>query len=66
MLDQLCKAQDDFRLIRQQYSRGEVTYQEMHDAAAALLKLRQEAEIKRYGKAKTKVNAQTIASFMRS
>jgi hypothetical protein len=66
MFDALCKATDEFKEVRRKYAAGEVSYQAMHDAAAAVLRLRVSAEIRKYGKARTKVTPLTIASFMRS
>jgi phosphoserine phosphatase len=65
MFDQLCAAQDHFNAIRRAYGMGLATFEQMRDAAIALLTLRQEAELARYGKVKTKITPQTIASFMR-
>jgi hypothetical protein len=66
MFDQLCAAQDTFNEIRRKYGQGLATYEEMYAAAVALLALRVAAETKRYGKPKTKITPQTIASFMRA
>lgn len=65
MFEQMCKAQDDFNEVRRQYGRGLATFEDMKAAAIAVLTLRVEAEVKRYGKAKTRITPQTIASFMR-
>lgn len=65
MFDQLCQAKDAFDEIRRKFGRGEATYDEMRAAAVAVLTLRQAAEVTKYGKVKTKITAQTIASFMR-
>ncbi len=66
MFDTLCKAQDDFREVRRAYAQGQASYAMLRQAAEKLLKIRREAELAKCGKAKTKVNAQTIASMMRS
>jgi len=66
MLEELCAAQDTFNAIRRAYGQGHATYEEMYAAAVKLLTLRQIAEKARYGKVKTKITPQTIASFMRA
>ncbi len=66
MFDTLCEAQDDFREVRRAYGQGQASYEMLRQAAENLLKIRREAEVAKFGKAKTKVNAATIASMMRS
>ena len=65
MLDQLCAAQDKIKTIRREYAAGRATYDDMHAAAIELLTLRQEAERAKFGKAKSKINAVSIASLLR-
>lgn len=65
MFEVMCAAQDKFIAVRAAYYRGESTYEEMYAAAVEVLTLRIAAEVKRFGKAKTKITAQSIASFMR-
>lgn len=65
MFEALCKAQDEIKEVRRKYAVGQATYEDMQAAAIALLKLRQEAEIKRFGKAKTKITPVAVASLIR-
>jgi hypothetical protein len=65
MLDRLCEAQDALKAVKREYLAGRVSYETFRAAAEQLLTLRRDAEIAKYGKAKTKINAQTIASIMR-
>lgn len=65
MLDQLCAAKDAVTAARIAHNQGNATYDEMRAAAVAYLTLRQEAERAKFGKAKTKINAVTIASTLR-
>jgi hypothetical protein len=65
MLEQLCAAQDKIKETRRAYAAGTATYDDMKTAAVALLELRQQAEIKRFGKAKTRITSVAIASLLR-
>lgn len=65
MLEQICAAHDTIKAIRREYAAGRATYDDMKAAAIALLELRQQAEIARFGKAKSKINAIAIASLLR-
>ena len=63
--DRMCAAQDVLDDCRREYGRGLVHFETFKASAVYLLTLRRDAEIARFGKAKTKINAQTIASIMR-
>lgn len=65
LIDQICAAQDAIKAIRREYAAGRATYDDMRAAAVALLELRQQAEIKRFGKAKTRITSVAIASLLR-
>lgn len=61
MLEQICKAQDKINELR----RAQAPYDDLKAAAIALLELRREAERKRFGRAKSQINAISIASLLR-
>lgn len=65
MLEQLCVAKDKIAEVRREYAAGRATYDDMKAAAIALLELRREAERKRFGRARSQINAITIASLLR-
>lgn len=65
MLEQICKAQDTIKETRRKFAVGEATYDDMRAAAVALIELRQQAERARFGRAKSKIDAVTIASLLR-
>lgn len=65
MLEQICAAQDRIKEIRREYAAGRASYDDMKAAAVALLELRQQAEIKRFGKPKSQITAVAIASLLR-
>lgn len=65
MIEQICAATDAIKAIRREYNAGRATYDDMKAAAIKLIELRQQAEIARFGKAKSQINAVTIASLLR-
>lgn len=65
MLQELCAAQDAITEIRREFAAGRATYDDMKAAAVRLLELRRQAEIARFGKAKTQITSVAIASLLR-
>lgn len=65
MFEQICNAQDAIKEMRREYAAGRATYDDMRAAAVALIELRQQAERARFGRAKSKIDAVTIASLLR-
>jgi hypothetical protein len=65
MIDQICAAHDAIKEVRRKYAAGEATYDDMRAAAVALIELRQQAERARFGRARSKIDAVTIASLLR-
>lgn len=65
MIEQICAAQDAIKAIRREYAAGRATYDDMKAAAVKLLELRREAEVKRFGKPRSQINAVAIASLLR-
>jgi hypothetical protein len=63
---EIANATDALKAIRREYAAGRATYDDMKAAAARLLELRREAEISRWGKAKTKISAVAIATLLRA
>lgn len=64
--DQICTATDTLNETRRAYFQGQATYEQVSEAAQAVLTLRQQAEQQHMGKVKTKITSRTIASLIRS
>ncbi len=63
--EKIFEMQDALQAARQSFYRGEISLHALQAAAEALLIAKRDAEIKKFGKAKTKVNAAAIASLTR-
>jgi hypothetical protein len=58
-------ANENLLHVRQAFYRHEATYEEMQAAATQVLELRIAAEVKFYGKPKTKITTRAISSLIR-
>lgn len=64
--EQIGTATDELNALRRSYYQGGATYEQMADAATALLTLRQQAEKAFMGKVKTRIDSRAIASLIRA
>jgi len=64
--EQICEATDRLNELRRAYYQGGATYEQITEAATALLTLRQQAEKIFMGKVKTKIDPRSIASLIRA
>jgi outer membrane protein TolC len=65
MLEQILQAQETVKAMRRAYNAGNATYDDMKDAAIALLELRQHAERIKFGKPRTRITSLAIAAILR-
>lgn len=65
MKSEICAANDTLIRTKQAFYRNEATYDDMAAAARAVLELRIAAEVKFYGKPKTKMTTRAISSLIR-
>ena len=65
MIERMNAAMDSLRKIKADYYQKRATLEDAQNAARAVLELRVEAEIKAYGRAKTKITRLAIAHLLR-